>query len=37
VVGVALSSEQATFARKRMSDAGVADQVEIRVQGYRGG
>jgi cyclopropane-fatty-acyl-phospholipid synthase len=35
VVGVTLSNEQATFARKRMADEGVADQVEIRVQDYR--
>jgi cyclopropane-fatty-acyl-phospholipid synthase len=35
VVGVTLSHEQAAFARKRISDEGVADQVEIRVQDYR--
>jgi cyclopropane-fatty-acyl-phospholipid synthase len=35
VVGVTLSNEQAAFARKRMADEGVADQVEIRVQDYR--
>lgn len=35
VVGVTLSQEQAAFARKRMAEAGVADQVEIRVQDYR--
>ncbi|MGI8678832.1 MAG: class I SAM-dependent methyltransferase [Jatrophihabitans sp.] len=35
VVGVTLSAAQAEFARKRMSDEGVADLVEIRVQDYR--
>jgi cyclopropane-fatty-acyl-phospholipid synthase len=35
VVGVTLSHEQAAFARKRMAEAGVTDQVEIRVQDYR--
>src|SRR5690242_15666952 len=35
VVGVTLSQEQAAFARKRMAEAGVAGQVEIRVQDYR--
>lgn len=35
VVGVTLSQEQATFARKRMAAQGVGDQVEIRVQDYR--
>jgi cyclopropane-fatty-acyl-phospholipid synthase len=35
VVGVTLSREQAAFARKRMSDEGLADRVEIRVQDYR--
>ena len=35
VVGVTLCGEQAAFARKGMSDEGVADQVEIRVQDYR--
>ncbi len=35
VVGVTLSQEQAAFARKRMADEGVADQVDIRVQDYR--
>jgi cyclopropane-fatty-acyl-phospholipid synthase len=30
-----LSNEQASFARKRMADEGVADQVDIRVQDYR--
>ena len=35
MVGVTLSQEQAAFARKRMAEEGVADQVEIRVQDYR--
>jgi cyclopropane-fatty-acyl-phospholipid synthase len=35
VVGVTVSQEQAAFARKRMAEEGVADQVEIRVQDYR--
>jgi cyclopropane-fatty-acyl-phospholipid synthase len=34
-VGVTLSSEQATLARERVSQAGLADRVEIRVQDYR--
>jgi cyclopropane-fatty-acyl-phospholipid synthase len=35
VLGVTLSTAQATLARKRVADAGVADRVEIRVQDYR--
>ncbi|MFI6350548.1 class I SAM-dependent methyltransferase [Streptomyces sp. NPDC050560] len=35
VVGVTLSGEQAAYARKRVADAGLTDQVEIRVQDYR--
>jgi cyclopropane-fatty-acyl-phospholipid synthase len=35
VVGVTLSHEQATYARKRMADEGVADLVDIRIQDYR--
>lgn len=35
VVGVTLSAAQADYARKRMSDEGVADLVDIRVQDYR--
>jgi cyclopropane-fatty-acyl-phospholipid synthase len=35
VVGVTLSQQQAAFARKRIAEAGVADQVAIRVQDYR--
>jgi cyclopropane-fatty-acyl-phospholipid synthase len=34
-VGVTLSRAQADLARKRVADAGLADQVEIRVQDYR--
>jgi len=35
VVGITLSEEQATYARKRVADEGLADRVEIRVQDYR--
>ncbi|MFF3504110.1 class I SAM-dependent methyltransferase [Streptomyces sp. NPDC003247] len=35
VVGITLSQEQATYARKRVADAGLTDRVEIRVQDYR--
>ncbi|MEU6276292.1 class I SAM-dependent methyltransferase [Streptomyces populi] len=35
VVGVTLSQEQATYARKRVAEEGLADRVEIRVQDYR--
>ncbi|MFI9648926.1 class I SAM-dependent methyltransferase [Streptomyces sp. NPDC052040] len=35
VVGITLSQEQATYARKRIADEGLADLVEIRVQDYR--
>jgi cyclopropane-fatty-acyl-phospholipid synthase len=35
VVGVTLSTEQATLARKRAADAGLTGSVEIRVQDYR--
>jgi len=34
-VGVTISKEQAERARKRVSDAGLGDQVEIRIQDYR--
>lgn len=34
-VGVTISVEQAERARKRVSDAGLSDQVEIRIQDYR--
>jgi cyclopropane-fatty-acyl-phospholipid synthase len=35
VVGVTISAAQAELARKRAADAGVGDQVEIRLQDYR--
>ncbi|MBP2217103.1 cyclopropane-fatty-acyl-phospholipid synthase family protein [Arthrobacter sp. CAN_C5] len=35
VVGVTLSVEQSTLARQRMTEAGLADHVDIRVQDYR--
>ncbi|MFI7501145.1 class I SAM-dependent methyltransferase [Streptomyces sp. NPDC049687] len=35
VVGITLSQEQATYARKRVADAGLTDRIEIRVQDYR--
>lgn len=34
-VGVTISNEQAERARKRVAEAGLSDQVEIRVQDYR--
>lgn len=34
-VGITLSQQQAAYARKRVADAGLTDQVEIRVQHYR--
>lgn len=34
-VGITLSEEQATFARKRIAEDGLADRIEIRVQDYR--
>ncbi|MFB7633782.1 class I SAM-dependent methyltransferase [Streptomyces sp. NPDC056149] len=34
-VGITLSEEQATYARKRVADAGLTDRIEIRVQDYR--
>ncbi|MBI4901378.1 MAG: class I SAM-dependent methyltransferase [Actinobacteria bacterium] len=34
-VGVTLSREQAELARRRVADAGLADQVEIRLADYR--
>ena len=34
-VGVTISMEQAERARKRVTDAGLADRVEIRIQDYR--
>ena len=35
VVGITLSEPQATLARARVADAGLKDEVEIRVQDYR--
>ncbi len=35
VVGITISKEQAVRARERVAAAGVADQVEIRLQDYR--
>lgn len=35
VVGVTLSTEQASLARKRAAEAGLTDRIEIRVQDYR--
>ncbi|MFE4174695.1 class I SAM-dependent methyltransferase [Streptomyces sp. NPDC056909] len=35
VTGVTLSREQATYARKRIAEEGLADRIEIRVQDYR--
>src|SRR6185436_6411303 len=34
-VGITISKAQAALARQRVSDAGVADRVEIRLQDYR--
>jgi cyclopropane-fatty-acyl-phospholipid synthase len=35
VVGLTISKEQHDFARKRIQDAGLSEQVEIRFQDYR--
>ncbi len=35
VVGVTVSQEQATLARRRVRDSGLEDRVEIRLQDYR--
>jgi cyclopropane-fatty-acyl-phospholipid synthase len=35
VVGITLSKEQAAFARQRIADAGLANNVEIRIEDYR--
>jgi len=35
VTGITLSEEQASFARRRMIDAGLEDRVQIRVMDYR--
>jgi cyclopropane-fatty-acyl-phospholipid synthase len=34
-LGITLSIEQATLARKRIADAGLTDRIEIRVQDWR--
>jgi cyclopropane-fatty-acyl-phospholipid synthase len=35
VVGITISDEQAAYARRRVSEAGLDDRVEIRIQDYR--
>jgi len=35
VVGITISEAQASFARRRIAEAGLADQIEIRLQDYR--
>lgn len=35
VVGITISKEQAALARQRVADAGLSEQVEIRLQDYR--
>jgi cyclopropane-fatty-acyl-phospholipid synthase len=35
VVGITLSPEQADFARKQIAEAGLTEQIDIRVQDYR--
>jgi cyclopropane-fatty-acyl-phospholipid synthase len=35
VVGITLSEQQAARARERVADAGLSEQIEIRVQDYR--
>jgi cyclopropane-fatty-acyl-phospholipid synthase len=35
VVGITLSNEQADYARKQVAEAGLTEQVDIRVQDYR--
>lgn len=35
IVGLTISTEQALYARTRMAKAGLADQVDIRLQDYR--
>jgi cyclopropane-fatty-acyl-phospholipid synthase len=35
VLGITLSEGQAALARQRVADAGLADQIEIRLQDYR--
>jgi len=35
VVGITLSTEQADYAHKQVAEAGLTDQIEIRIQDYR--
>jgi cyclopropane-fatty-acyl-phospholipid synthase len=35
ITGLTLSTEQATFARERLQQAGLADRTEIRIQDFR--
>jgi cyclopropane-fatty-acyl-phospholipid synthase len=35
VLGITLSTEQADYARKQVAEAGLTEQVEIRIQDYR--
>ena len=35
VVGITISDNQAEMARRRVADAGLSDQIEIRIQDYR--
>ena len=35
VVGITLSTEQADYARKQVAEAGLTEQVDIRIQDYR--
>ncbi len=35
VVGITISEEQASYARRRVAEAGLEDHVEIRLQDYR--
>jgi cyclopropane-fatty-acyl-phospholipid synthase len=35
VVGITLSTEQADYARKQIAEAGLTEQVDIRIQDYR--
>ena len=35
VVGITLSTEQADYARKQVAEAGLTEQIDIRVQDYR--
>jgi cyclopropane-fatty-acyl-phospholipid synthase len=35
VVGITLSTEQADYARKQVAEAGLTEQIDIRIQDYR--